>query len=186
MVFVNLIVEVLAYFLIKFKYEGGSMWVYNFSMPIEFITYGLLYKSLFKNKIYFSIINVSMIIIPLLTLVSFLINKKLSPFHSYVLTFGCIFILFLTLSFFIELFKADYFFTNPLKQFFFWVSTGLLLCYLGSFMYLSNFNFLFKKLPPLYSLLKDLNFILNCFLYLCIIISIECLKAYPSSQIRSF
>lgn len=185
-VLVNLIAELLAFFLNKFNVKGGSAWVYNFSLPIELICYGLIYKRLFNQRAYFMIINISLIIIPLLTIVSFIINKSLYPFHTYVFTYGSILLLFLTLSFFIKLFIADYFFTNPLKQFFFWFSIGLLLCYSGAFMYLSNLNFLFQKFTFLYSNLQNLNFILNCFLYLCIIISVECLKAYPTSQIRSF
>jgi len=175
----------LAFFLNKFNTKGGSAWVYNFSLPIELISYGILYKSIFKQKKYIWIINLSIIAIPLLTVASFIVNKSLYTFHTYVFTFGCIFLIFLTLSFFIKLFRADYFFTNPLKLFFFWVSTGLLLCYSGGFMYLSNLNFLFRKLTFLYSNLQNLNFILNCFLYSCIIISFECLKVYPNSQVRS-
>jgi hypothetical protein len=184
-VLVNLIAELLAFFLNRFNVKGGSAWVYNFSLPIELICYCLIYKRLFNQKAYFIIINISVIIIPLLTIISFIRNQSLYPFHTYVFTYGSVLLLFLTLSFFIKLFIADYFFINPLKQFFFWFSIGLLLCYSGAFMYLSNLNFLFRKFTFLYSNLQNLNFILNCFLYLCIIISVECLKAYPTSQIRS-
>ena len=185
-VLINLIAELLAFFLNYYNVKGGSAWVYNFSLPVELICYGLVYRKIYTLKIYRQIIDTGIILIPILTILNFIITKSLYPFHTYVLTFGCIFLLFLTLSFFIKLFIADYFFTNPLKLLFFWLSTGLLLCYSGSFMYLSNLNFLFQKFSFLYSNLEYLNFILNCFLYACIIISVECLKAYPNSQIQSF
>ncbi len=183
---VNLAAELIAYFLNRYNYKNGSAWIYNFSLPIELISYALLYRRIFKQPTYTLLINGFLIAIPVFSIITFFTNRTIYIFQTPVFVFGCIFILFLTLSFFIKLFIADYFQINPLKQFFFWLSTGLLMCYLGSFIYLSNLNSLFKHFTFLYAELQNLNFLLNCFLYICIIISIECLKAHPNSQIQSF
>lgn len=185
--FLNLIVETIEYLLNLYPINNkGSIFVNNFSLPIEFISYGFLYKRLFTQKAFLYSINVSIVLFPVLTIVSFFINQSIYPFHNYVFTFGCIFILFITLSFFIKLIIADYFLVNPLTQFYFWLSVGLLFCYLGGFMYLSTLNYLFKKSSFIYYNLRNLNFILNCFYYICIIISVKCLKTFPNSQIQSF
>jgi hypothetical protein len=186
-VLLNLIVEAIAFVLNLYPINNkGSIFVNNFSLPIEFISYGVLYKRLFTQKAFIYIINTTMLLFPMLTIASFFVNQSIYPFHNYVFTFGSIFILFITLSFFIKLIIADYFLVNPLYQFYFWLSAGLLFCYLGGFMYLSTLNFLFKRSSFIYHNLRDLNFILNCFYYICIIISVKCLKTYPNSQILSF
>lgn len=185
-IFINLVAELFAFFLNEFETKHGSIWVFNFSLPIELMLYGTIYKNIFRQVLVKKIISVFIFTIPLLSCLLFIFNQSVYPFHTYVFTYGCIFILFLTLTYFVNLFMADYFFTNPVYQFFFWLSTGLLLCFLGGFMYLSNLNFLFKELKPVFLSLKTLNFYLNAFLYFCIIIAIRCLKVYPSSQIRSF
>lgn len=185
-ILINFFAELLAFYLNNVETKNGSIWVFNFSLPIELMLYGLIYKKVYKQPVLKKIINAFILVIPLISCISFILNRSIFPFHTYVFTFGCIFILFLALTFFVKLFIADYFLINPLKQFLFWLSTGLLLCYLGGFMYLSNLNFLFKELNPVFVSLKILNFYLNSFLYFCIIIAIRCLKVYPNSQIRSF
>jgi hypothetical protein len=186
-VLLNLFVECVEFMLNLYPINNkGSIFVNNFSLPIEFISYGVLYKRLFTQKAFLYIINGSIVIFPLITIASFINNQTIYPFHNYVFTFGCLFILFITLSFFIKLIIADYFLVNPLTQFYFWLSVGLLFFYLGGFMYLSTLNYLFKKSSFIYYNLRNLNFILNCFYYICIIISVKCLKTFPNSQIQSF
>ena len=183
---VNLIAELTAYYLSVNHIKGGSAWVYNFSMPTEMICYGLVFKKIYKKTILEHLINFSIVGILGVVIGCFFYYKSIFPFYTPVLTTESVFLLVITLMFFVKLFKADYFHVNPLKQFFFWLSMGLLLCYLGSFMFLSNLNYLFIKFQFLYANLKYLNFILNCFLYISIIIGVECLRYYSSFQIRSF
>ena len=184
-VVVNLIAELLAFFLNKSQANLGSAWIYNFSLPVELFSYGFLYLNIFKSKTARLITIIFLIGIPIVSFLPFLRSGSFLIFNTLLFTYGCIFLVFLMLTFFIKLFLADYFLINPLKLFYFWVSSGVLLCYLGGFMYLSNLNYLFKEYGFIYANLQNLNFILNCFLYSCFIISIECLKAYPNSQIRS-
>lgn len=182
----NFLAELGALLLQNNHVKGGSVWVYNISIPGEAICYGFLFRKIFNNLLLRYFISLSIMLIPCIALSCFFYYKSIFIFYTPVLTAESIFLLIVTLIFFVKLFRADYFNTNPLKQFFFWLCTGLLFCYLGSFMFLSNLNYLFLKFRFLYDNLKYLNFILNCFLYLCIIISVECLRRYPSSQIQSF
>jgi hypothetical protein len=181
---VNLVAEFTVFCINNMDTQNRSFWVYNFSLPIELVSYGLLYKRLFRGSRFLYFINASMVAIPLFTLLSFLLHKSIFLFNTGVAIYGCVFLLLTTLYFFIWLFQFDYFDENPLKQFFFWLSTGLLLCYLGSLTYLSNINYITTS-TWLQAVLRSLNFILNCILYMCIFIAIACLKKYPDSQIQS-
>ncbi len=190
-IFINLIAELLAFFLNihyqEIQKSGNTMWVYNFSIVIEIVCYSLIYKKIFKSKCYIYLINLSIFTIPtIFFIVSLADYSKIFTFNTIVFTYECFFILLLTLGFFIELFRADYFYVSPIKQFFFWLSTGLLLCYLGGVLFLINREYIFKISPQINIYLKNLNFLLNCFLYLCILIAVKCLKKYPNLQIQSF
>lgn len=182
---VNLIAELATFYINLHENKNGNFYIYNFSLPVELISYGLLYKKLFRHTGFVHIINISFFLIPALTVLSFIVHKSIFSFTTVVAVYGSVFLLVTTLYFFIQLFRFDYFYENPLKQFFFWVSVGLLLCYIGSLTYLSNVNHLAGN-PWLKELLRSLNFILNCVLYACIFISVKCLKLFPDSQIQSF
>ena len=187
---VNLIAEILA-LLIKYflNSEQGVLYSsgpYNFSMGIELACYAMIFKPLFQNKKYKYFLNLFILVLPLLYIVILFTGlQNLLVLNNLIYLYECLFILITTLTFFIELFLADYFYTSPIKQFYFWLSTGLLLCYLGGALYLINEYEIFKISKHLNMILKSLLFYLNCFMYACILIAVQCLKKYPTLQIRS-
>jgi hypothetical protein len=184
-VIVNLLAETLALYLEVNHLKNGTYWIFNFSLPVELISYGMIYQRVFRYSKFNYVIRGSYIAIPLLFLYSLVLNKSILPFYTPVAVFGAAFLLLVTLAFFIKLFIADFFFTNPGRQFYFWLSTGLLICYLGGFMHLINLNY-FKSIPQVLEMLRSINLVVNCFLYMCIVISVKCLKTYPESQLRYF
>ena len=183
---INFIVELVIYLLIRFNVKGGDWgWLYGFSLPIEFAAYAVLYARLLKKGNLWLFIKSLVYIVPLTSVVLFIYNYPKLMFPRTLYTICCSIVLILSLSFFIRLFIADYFQTNPLKQFFFWLSSGLMVCYLGGFMFLSNMSFLFERFTDIFNDLKFVNFIINIFLYACICTGVICLKKWPDSQIQS-
>ncbi len=177
--------EITVYFLNKNGSTRGSSWVYNFSLPLECILYGLLFRNVFGNKWIKNLISGASAFVFIPILVNLLKGASFYRFNSLLYGYVCLFILACTMAFFISLALKDYFYVNPLKQFYFWISTGLLLCYLGGFMLLTNAFSLIQIDRLLYLDLKQLNLFLNIFLCFCIIIATECLKKYKTFQIRS-
>ena len=184
-VLINFIIELVVYSINKTGFKQGSSWVYNFTLPLEIILYGVLFKRIFQNSKIKTIVSVASLGILIPFMFHYLKAGNFFIFNGTLYSYLSLFILFCVLYFFITLFVKDYFQINPLKQFYFWVSSGLLVCYLGGFMLLTNAYSLFYKNKLLYSDLKTLNLILNIFLYLCLIIAVECLKKFKTSQIRS-
>lgn len=176
--------EVSVYLLNKFEFTNGSSWVYNFSLPIECFLYGLMFRNIFSYKWLRNLISIASILVLFPFVIHYFSPGSFFSFNSILYGYVCLFLLVCSLSFFIVLALKDYFYINPLKQFYFWISSGLLVCYLGGFMLLTNSFSLFQKNKLLYLDLKQLNLILNIFLCLCIIIATECLKKYKVFQIR--
>ena len=188
--FVNLLAEILALFLkthlASNQRDSISSCPYNFSIGIELVCYIIIFKSLFKKKLYRGFLNLTVLMLPLFYVFILVTNiKRFLVLNDGIYLFECFFILVISLAFFIELFLADYFYVSPIKQFYFWLCTGLLICYMGGALYLINEYEIYKISPNLNMILKNLTLYLNCFLYACILIAVECLKKFPTLQIRS-
>ena len=184
-VLLNFVVELVVYFVNRSDFKKGSSWIYNFTLPIELFLYGVLFKRIFQQQWVTLLISIASWVILIFIAHHYFQKDSFFIFNASLYTYMCLFILACVLYFFIRLFIKDYFHINPLKQFYFWLSSGLLICYLGGFMLLTNAYTLFYSDKLLYDDLKILNLFLNIFLYLCVIIGIECLKKFKVHQIQS-
>jgi hypothetical protein len=184
-VLLNFVVELVVYFINQTDFKKGSSWTYNFTLPIELFLYGILFKRIFQQQSMKIFISIASYVILIFFVLHYFQKNSFFIFNESLYTYMCVFILACVLYFFIRLFIKDYFLINPLKQFYFWLSSGLLICYLGGFMLLTNAYTLFYLDKLLYNDLKILNLFLNIFLYLFIIIGIECLKKFKTHQIQS-
>jgi hypothetical protein len=182
---IDFIAEVTVYCINRTGFKHGSSWVYNFTLPAEAVFYGTLFKRVFKNRLIRLMISIASFGILIPFLFHYLQGGAFFVFVSSVYSYLSLFILFCVLWFFVQLFINDYFQINPLKLFYFWFASGLLVCYLGGFMLLTNAYKLFYTNKLLYNDLKILNLILNIFLYTCLIVAVECLKKFKASQIQS-
>lgn len=177
--------EIAVFFLNRYQFSNGSSWVYNFSLPVECILYGFLFSKVFRSRLVRKLILGASVLVFFPLFINLFWDNSFYKFNTLLYGYVCLFILACTISFFIGLAVKDYFYINPLKQFYFWVSSGLLICYLGGFMLLTNAFSLIQKDRILYLDLKQVNLFLNIFLCLSIIIATECLKKYRAFQIRS-
>jgi len=184
-VLLNFVIELIVYFINKSDFKNGSSWAYNFTLPIELFLYGILFKRIFQQPSVKIFISIASYIILIFFALHYLKRDSFFVFNESLYIYMCIFALTCVLYFFVRLFIKDYFHINPLKQFYFWLSSGLLICYLGGFMLLTNAYTLFYSNKLLYNDLKILNLFLNIFLYLCVIVGIECLKKFKAHQIQS-
>lgn len=184
-VILNFIAELTVYFINKSGFIGGSSWFYNFTLPIELFLYCFLFRRLFINTRFRKGLAAASFLMIVLFVMHYFRGNSFYDFNAALYICLSLFILLCVLYFFIKLFVKDYFQINPLKQFYFWLSSGLLICYLGGFMFLTNAYQLFTTNRMLYNNLKELNLILNIFLYLCIIIAVICLRKFKTSQIQS-
>ncbi len=106
---------------------------YNFYLVTSFIFYFLFYKSISKNKrnkIIFSVLNyifIGFIIFDIIILK----NSIFKGFRTPIIVFGGILLLITLILFLIEIINSNKIIFNISKSFIFWISTGLLLFYVG-------------------------------------------------------
>ncbi len=146
-----------------------NYWMYNVFTTLEFIFYSLIFYKYFRKSIFKKLI---LIFIPTFCLCVIInmaylqgINKT---FNTYTFLLGSFFIVIFCCCFFYESVLPDKIDQQLSKQPFFWISSGLLIFYLGSviinalFEYLRN-NDLQAEGIRIYGII---NQILNILLYL--------------------
>ncbi len=117
---------------------------YNFYLISSFIFYFLFYKSISKNKrnkIIFSILNYVFIGYAIFDII-FLKNSIFKGLRTSIIVFGGILLLITLILFLIEIINSNKIIFNIGKSFIFWISTGLLLFYVGIIPIMISMKFL--------------------------------------------
>lgn len=145
-----------------------NYWVYNVFTTIEFLFYSLLFFLHFKKPVFKKLVSafaptfVALVILNILLLQGF--NKT---FNTYTFLLGSFFIVIFCCCFFYESVLPEKIDQQLSRQPFFWITSGLLIFYLGSviinalFEYLRN-NDLQAEGIRIYSIINN---ILNVLLY---------------------
>jgi len=137
-----------------------------FEVPVEFLFFFWLFYRNFRESKYRKI--------PLMCIAAYLLcwltdNLFLSKmnfwFYSFSYTCGNLLLLVLILTYFIGLVTTDAILKYK-QDMLFWVSTGLLLFYLGTFPYYGLRNTLVYNYKQLYITYSYIMYILNCLMYL--------------------
>lgn len=146
------------------KIYRNNIWLFNIFTSLEFVFYSSIFNKYFKNKKYKALTKyfVPFFIVLVIINLSF-IQLLFKNFHSYTMIVGSFFIILFCCLYFLELFSNE---GNILGQPLFWIACGLLLFYLGNFVYNLLLDYLVKyHLDKERSLFKSINNNLNILMY---------------------
>ncbi len=155
-----------------------NAWVYNFSIPVEYLFYWFIFFIHFVNKVNKKITIAFSVCFFAYVLTSLLFIKGLYSFNNNFLLIGSLLTLVLSILFFIEMYQADHDF-SLLRIPMFWIASGVLLFNAGEFTsdLLSEF-FINKDNDAVLNLFYLINNRLILVLYSCFIVAFLCEKIY--------
>ena len=153
-----------------------NTWLYNVSIPVEYLFYGFIIGSLcltasFKKVIFYSTIGLGAWV-----LLNLFFIQGFTSLNTHSLKLGCSLMIIFSAIGFVDLFRNDEHKTllsNPL----FWICTGVLFFNTGEFLYLFFFDvFLQNGWDKTAHVFASINNKLIYILYTCISIAIICTK----------
>jgi hypothetical protein len=149
----------------------SNAWLYNVSIPLEYLFYTYLFFVHYYNRKFKKIATGFFLIFPLFTGINFLFIQQTVRFNTNFLKVGSFFMIIFCCLYFIDLLRIEKI-VNPLKLPMFWISSGLLLFNAGEFVYNTFFELFFKNWDNGLKLFREINNNLIYILYCCIIIGI--------------
>jgi hypothetical protein len=174
-----LLIELTGSFLPRVLHRN-NVWLYNISIPFEYLFYLFLFNShgYVKQKVFIKISTIALVII---AIVSFAFSP-ISVFHNYVLLTGQVLVITASCIYLYERFHIME--DKPLiKDYFFWITGGLLLFNLGDLSYTLLFPLiLHKQWDDFGVLFKSINNSLLLMLYLSYIIAVIIHKKYSTAN----
>lgn len=153
-----------------------NTWLYNLSIPVEYLFYGFIIGSLCLTASFKRAIFYGSLILGLWVLINLLFIQGFVNLNTHTLKLGCSLMIIFSALGLIDLFNNDEHQTllqNPL----FWVCTGVLFFNTGEFLYLFFFDaFLQNGWDKTAKVFASINNKLIYVLYSCISIAIICSK----------
>lgn len=153
-----------------------NTWLYNISIPLEYIFYGFITGSLCLTASFKKLIFYSAFVLGLWALINLLFIQGFTTLNTHTLKLGCSLMILYSALGLVDLFKNDgheTLLTNPL----FWICTGILFFNTGEFLYLFFFDvFLQNGWDKTAKLFGSINNKLIYVLYTCISIAVLCSK----------
>lgn len=112
----------------------SNVWLYNITVPIEYLFYCFIFSRYLTSKISRKIIPISVVSFLIATLLSYVQYGNNAIFHSETLFLGNFIVVLLSCMYFYELFlKLEH--INLLQEPIFWIVSGLLLFNSGEILY---------------------------------------------------
>ena len=153
----------------------SNAWLYNISIPIEYLFFVSIFLSIYKNKAYQNLAKGFLILFSIYVFVKLLFTG-ITVFNTDTLLIGSFFMIFFSSLYLIELYNRPGIIVLH-KEPPFWIAMGVLIFNAGEFSYdlLSKFLltklFLNNKLDKEATIFSSINKYLNLLLYCCISIS---------------
>lgn len=162
--------------------KKGNQILYNLFSTSEFLFYSFVFSSIIPNDSICRLIKKTMWVLPSICLVNILFIQGPNTFHTYTYMLGCLVMIFLSITYFFQLFHSSQNF-DLLREPPFWISIGILFFYISSFSLIGVLNHI-SVLPNIlkYNLQKIL-FIVNSFYYALFIVALLC--QYKTTKSRS-
>lgn len=170
---VVLLVELSARYLRKIRHES-NVWIYNISIPLEYIFYGLVFYYAAEKKMYKKIFRLFLLIYPVFVLINLCFIQGFSDFNQHSMLAGSVFMLLLSGLMLYDIFirEAD---IHIVLQPFFWIASGVLLFNAGEFGYLLFSKYLINDgVDKAAEFFGQLNSKLIFVLYSCLVIGFIC------------
>lgn len=171
------IIELMGWYMKNVAVVSNS-WLYNISIPVEYIFYSFLFYKSYQSRLFKKIAGILFYAIPVGSLFNIVFIQGFFAFNTNILLVGCCVMIFLCCLFFADLFKRENEFVL-LREPMFWITTGLLFFNLGELSYNLFFDYLLvHKQDPKAILFTSINSILVYVLYTFISIALICVKSY--------
>jgi hypothetical protein len=155
-----------------------NAWLYNYSIPVEYLFYATLFYLYHKKKSFKRISLGFMILFIVFVGINFLIQGH-QKMNTNMLKVGSFCMIVLCCLVFMELLSSDKT-VNYLKEPIFWIATGVLIFNTGEFLYTLFTDYLIRNhLDRTRKIFSSINNKLIWILYTCIIISILCIPKKP-------
>ena len=157
-------------YLLKLKAIAGNKELYSyFVIPLEFLFFHWMYYKTFGKKGKTVVLICSALYLLSFVAENFIIQGTNLFFFSLSYSIGNITLLVLIIIYFLDLMKSQRIIVFY-KDLFFWINSGLVLFYLGTFPYYGLFNFLVKENYDIFIGLTWAMVILDLLMYLFFII----------------
>lgn len=174
-------VELFGKYLASVKHTPNA-WLYNLSVPIEYLFFGLLIWSALKKLLYKRIVLALLNLFLFYVCYELVLGNGIKIFNAGFLQAGSGLMVLFSCLFFWELFERPTE-VSLLRLPMFWIVAGLFLFNLGEFSYNLFANLLFKKGDRAAVFFRQINNYLNLVLYVCISIGLLCRKASPGTSV---
>jgi hypothetical protein len=152
-----------------------NAWIYNLSVPIEYLFYSFIFYSEVSSRIFKRLIVVLACLFLFYIIYSLLTSRWIIVFNAGFLLRGSGMMLLFCCLFFWDLFsRAEE--INLLTHPYFWIAAGLFLFNLGEFSYNLFADLLFNRGDKGAVFFRQINNYLNLVLYICISTGLLCRK----------
>ena len=178
--FLMVCVEFTARYVRKILHEPNT-WLYNISIPVEYLFYGFIIGSLCLTPLYKKVIIYSMALFTAFMLIDLFLIQGLSLPNTNTYKIGCSLMIFFSGLGLLDLFKNDEH-TSLLKNPLFWISTGVLFFNVGDFISFFLIDTFLKRDWEITKLFDVINNKMIYVLYTCISIAIICSNQWERKQ----
>ena len=159
---------------LRLELRQPNAWLYNISVPVEFLFYGFIFYNHYARKPFLLIAKYFLVLFAVFSLGNILFVQGFYKFNTNILKLGSFFMILLSCLYFTELLSKEEpvnFFREPMV----WLTAGVFLFNTGEFFYSLFSDYLIKNhLDRPRRIFADINNKLIWVLYTCIIISILC------------
>jgi hypothetical protein len=156
-----------------------NSWLYNLSVPVEFLFYGFVFYSYYQRPVFKKAAGYFLGIFLVFTIVNLLFFQGFSIFNTHTMALGNFYMVLLGGLYFVELLKKEEP-VNILKEPMFWLTTGIFLFNAGEFSYTLFLDYLYiTDLDSARKIFAEINNKLIWVLYTCITIAILCSEKKP-------
>lgn len=176
---ISIIVEVIGVYLSERSIHNIPL--YNVFGLVEFCFYIWVLRELISGEKVKKLIFGLLIIFPTVSILDMTVIQGINSFNSVTYSLGCLFTIFLSMFYFLELFRKDENFrlnTNPA----FWICTALLFYYSVSFPVFVSANLMKNFTPKIGNYIAYAVMILNIIFYSLFCVAFYCQLKYHSNK----
>lgn len=159
-----------------------NAWLYNFSVPIEYLFYSTMFYYHFHNRFSRFMALTFIGCFSLFVLVQNLFLSGIASFNLHFLNIGTFAMVFFSILYFFEFYNSSGE-KHPLREPMFWITSGVLLFNAGEFSYNLFSEYLVENdFDKTLKIFRDINNRLILILYSTIIISFLCMRVTGTSR----
>jgi hypothetical protein len=161
---------------IRTELRQPNAWLYNLSVPVEYLFYAFLFYLHYQRKTFRQAAIAFLIGFSVFAFCNILFIQGIEKFNTNILKVGSFCMIILSCFYFVELLSRDDEF-SLINEPMFWIATGVFLFNTGEFFYTLFSDYLIKNhLDKTRKIFSSINNKLVWVLYTCIAISIICIK----------